>query len=131
MDEQLIPASYTGGIIVESLSNPSILDAMSHSLVHERIEQMPFDVEPVWHIREYQIPAIHIADTLLMLERVIKPDWYIHFFNIPAGVLYVVLSGKSFKLPLQRDDRWEPMITYGLTVGVERRWTENIPVGRV
>lgn len=126
-----IEKSYTGGIIVESIGDPTILELLRNWLVHERIDNMPMDEIPIWHIREYHVPAAQLQDTMQLLESAIKPGWYIHFFNMADEILYVVLHGKSFKLPLQRDERWEAMIAYGLTFGVERRWTEHIPIGRV
>lgn len=131
MNQRLTSSSYTCGIIVESIGDPNTLEAIRAWLVHERIDEMPIEEEPVWHIREYRGPANQLERTIQMLESSIKPGWYIHLFNTAGQVLYVVLHGKSFRLPLQRDERWEPMIAYALTVGVDRKWTENIPVDRV
>lgn len=128
MEQQVTPAIYTGWIIVESISDPEILESMHDWLVWERITNLPTDEEPIWHIREYHVPANHLPATMHVLEGAIKPGWYLHFVNIPEEILYVILSGKTFKLPLQRNECWEPMIVYGISVGVEREWTENIPV---
>lgn len=131
MEQQLTLSSYTCGIIVESIGDLSVLEAFRIWLVHERIAEMPMDEAPVWHIREYHIPSDELAHTIQVLEKAIKPGWYVHLFNMAEDILYVILSGKSFRLPLERDEQWDTMIEYGLTVGVERKWTENIPVGRV
>ncbi len=129
--QQLLPSYYTAGVIVESISEPAILEPMHNWLVHERTTNMPLEEEQLWHVREYHIPAEQLESTMQMLEGAIKKGWYIHIFNMTDEVLIVVLHGKIFKLPLQKNEDWELMIAYGITVGVERKWTEHIPVGRV
>lgn len=41
--------------------------------------------------------------------------------------MYVVLRDKYFNLLVQKDESWKEMIEYGLSVGIERKWTENLP----
>jgi hypothetical protein len=131
MDQKSTSAYYTAGIILESIDHPENLDAIQNWLVEERIEDRPTEEEAIWHVREYHLPMDRMNDVTQMLEIAIKPGWYIHIFNMTEKVLWVILHGKTFKLPVQKGESWEPMIAYGLSVGVERRWTDNIPVRRV
>ncbi|MDP2871648.1 MAG: hypothetical protein Q8P31_03835 [Bacillota bacterium] len=119
---------YTCGIIVESLQDRDILRSLAPHLVRERVAEMPGEPEGVWHIREYGIPEDALEQVLAALEGAVKHEWYSHLFNLELGILYVVFAGKHFRLPAVRDDSWEAMISYGLTVGVDRKWTGSIPL---
>lgn len=67
----------------------------------------------------------HINELLDYLKEEVKPSWYIHAFS--DRQLYVVLSGRSFAIPLQQDNTWNEMIEYGVkTANVERHFLENI-----
>lgn len=122
-------STYICGIIEESLKNKDFLHKIIMYHKKERVQEMPDEVEKVWHIHEYELPSNILLEVFSSLQEVIKAEWYIHTFNEEENVLYVILKGKYFKLPCQRDESWEKMISYGLTVSVDRRWTENIPMG--
>lgn len=115
------------GVIEESIENMNILNILNPYLVSQRTENVPEDECPLWHINEYHIPddKIHsLADTLI---ENIKPTWYIHAFN--QKELYVILKGRWFALPLHKDNTWDTMIEYGVTIAqVERHFLETIPL---
>jgi hypothetical protein len=118
---------YRCGIIEESLENKEILHELAKYLVKQRVQDMPEDTEKIWHINEYHLPKGIIETVCSRLQKLIKKSWYIHAFNEQENVMYVVLRNKYFKLPVRKDESWEEMIEYGLSVGIERKWTENIP----
>jgi len=60
------------------------------------------------------------------LEQQVKPTWYIHAFNDEK--LVVILRGKSFFISRHKDETWDEMIAYGVSVNVERRFLEDIPL---
>lgn len=117
---------YTCGIIEESLEDKTVLDSLAPWFVNERVQEMPGEPEGVWHVRQYMVPAGMLRRTLELLEQAIRREWYAHLFNTERGQLHVVFHGRHFSLPAVRDSTWEEMISYGLTVGVDRKWTENI-----
>ena len=115
------------GLIEECLESKQVLEVLKPYFISQRIENVPEDTCPVWHTNEYHIDAVHMPDILELLKNNIKPTWYIHAFN--EEILYVVLRGKWFTLPLYKDSTWEEMIAYGVdTAQVERRYLENIPL---
>lgn len=115
------------GIIEESLIGKQVLEMLKEYLVSQRIQNVPEDICPIWHVNEYHIDDDKIQDILDLLKVNIKETWYIHAFS--EKVLYVVLYGKWFKLSLYRDETWEEMIDYGSSVAkVDRQYIENIPL---
>ncbi len=54
--------------------------------------------------------------------------WYIHFYSDVGDKMFVVFKGKCFVVGKHKDQSWNEMIAYGESIGVERRWTETIPV---
>ena len=64
----------------------------------------------------------------MLKDNIQDNEWYVHFYSETNDELFVVLSGKVFKLPKHRGSSWDEMISYGEKVGVGRRWTESIPV---
>jgi len=117
---------YKLGIIEESLFNRTILHDLAKYLRSQRIEEFPDSVPPVWHICEHHIPDAALAALLPELEKQVRPSWYIHAFNETA--LFVILHGKSFQISPIKDDSWNNMIAYGLSVNVERHYLESIPL---
>ena len=72
---------YRLGIIEESISDRDILHILSPYFVSQRIENVPEDEYPVWHINEYHVlenEMEHIAD---ILKQHVKETWYSHAFN--------------------------------------------------
>lgn len=115
------------GVIEECLSNRKLLKVLEQYFVSQRIENVPEDEYPIWHINEYQVPEDKIEEVLNVLRIHIKPTWYIHAFN--ERRLYVVLIEKYFEIALYKDETWDEMIDYGVTVAeVERQYLENIPL---
>lgn len=115
------------GIIEESLKNNKILDIIEQYFFSQRIENVPEDEYPVWHTNEYHVPDEKLENLLENLKNEVKETWYIHAFNDKK--LFVVLKGRYFILPLNRDDSWNDMIDYGVKKAkVERHFLENIPL---
>lgn len=115
------------GIIEESLIDKSILDDLKQYYISQRLQRVPDDKFPTWHINEYHMDISQIKKVLDLLKRVIKPTWYCHAFNDEK--MYVVLQDKWFEVSLERDDTWDSMIEYGvIKAKVERFYLENIPL---
>lgn len=117
---------YTCGIIEESLNNTEILDNISSYLIRKRVVDMPMEKDKVWHIDEFRMPFFRVQQIIMILTREIKKEWYIHIFSKDDNVLFVILKDKYFKVSAIKDESWNEMIEYGLLVGVDRKWTENI-----
>lgn len=118
---------FTLGIIEESLDNKEILNHLQPYLHSQRTEHVPDDEYPIWHINEYHVPAEKMHTILNELKDNVKPTWYIHAFN--DNILYVVLRGKWFQISPKRDETWNNMIEYGVSIAkVEGRYLENIPL---
>ena len=117
---------YKLGVIEESLESHKVLEALRPFFYSQRTTEVPDDEYSVWHVNEYHVPDENIADLLPILERKTKRTWYSHAFN--EEELIVVLHEKSFRISLHKDETWDEMIVYGDTVGVERRYLEDIPL---
>lgn len=115
------------GIIEESLKNRKILERVKPYFISQRLENVPEEEYPIWHTNEYHIPAEKIDELLADLKEAVKLTWYIHAFS--NSKLYVALPSKVFVISLQRDNTWNEMIEYGVTVAnVERKYLEKIPL---
>lgn len=115
------------GVIEESLENKQVLDKLAPFFFSQRIENVPEDIEPIWHTNEYHVPDEQIGLLLDFLSDKVKLTWYIHAFS--DNQLYVVLKGKVFKLSPKKDSTWNEMIEYGVEkADVERRFLEKIPL---
>lgn len=115
------------GIIEESLKDKKVLKHIAPYLVAWRVEEVPEDEYPIWHINEYHLEERQICEILDILKEKIKETWYIHAFDDKE--LYVVLRGKRFDISLHKDETWDEMIEYGVHVAkVERSFLEKIPL---
>ena len=115
------------GIIEESMDSKDILCALKKYFVSQRIENVPEDESPVWHINEYHVPAELIEEILEKIKEHVKTTWYCHAFN--NETLLVILKGKWFNISLKKDETWNEMIEYGVAVAnVERSYLETIPL---
>lgn len=118
---------YRVGVIEESLENREILSLLEQYFVSQRIEHVPEDEYPIWHINEYYVPEGKLKDILDVLKNSIKETWYIHAFN--DKTLFVVLRGKWFEIAQKRDESWNEMMEYGVRFAkVECDYLENIPL---
>lgn len=59
---------YRLGIIEESIDNKNVLCRLASYFVSQRIENVPEDEYPVWHINEYQVAEHKIMDIADMLK---------------------------------------------------------------
>ena len=120
---------YVGDIILESLEDPSEIDFIKKFCIHERVSDMPSEEVKTWHVNRYRITREIVLQLVAILEKnFVNGAWYIHFYNTEKNQMYVILKGRHFLLPKFRDASWDKMIAYGESIGVGRRWTENIPV---
>jgi len=114
------------GVIEESLESLDALALLKPFFFSQRIDELPKETPPIWHVNEYHVPADKITDLSHILEQQVKPAWYIHAFNDEK--LIVILQGKSFCISLRKDKTWDEMIAYGESVNVEKRFLEDIPL---
>jgi hypothetical protein len=114
------------GVIEESLEDLNTLEVLKPFFFSQRIEEVPADASPIWHTNEYHVPDDKMIDLVPVLEQKVKLTWYIHAFNDEK--LIVILPKKSFIISLHRDATWDAMIAYGVSVNVEKRYLENIPL---
>jgi hypothetical protein len=119
---------YICGVIEESLENGNILNELKQYLVENHIENVPEQPEKIWHINEYHFDLYALVRFIPIFEKAIKKAWYIHIFNVDEDTLFVIMHGKSFKLPCMHNESWNDMIEYGISIGLGREWTENIPI---
>lgn len=127
--EALGPLNYTGEIIVESLEDRSILTSLETYKIKSRSAEMPNEQVKTWNINRYCIDETALMQVLPHLEQSIgKGGWYIHFYSDLGNKLFVLFKGKHFVVSKHKDQSWDEMIAYGESIGVERGWTENIPV---
>lgn len=84
---------YRLGIIEESIEDRDILHALSPYFISQRIENVPEDECPIWHVNEYQVADNEIEHVADMLKQHIKETWYSHAFNDKS--LFVILKGKG------------------------------------
>lgn len=118
---------YRLGIIEESVDDRDILCVLKPYFISQRIENVPEDECPVWHINEYHVVENAIENIADMLKKHIKETWYCHAFGDEK--MFVVLAGRWFPISLKRDETWDEMIEYGVCVAkVERGYLETIPL---
>lgn len=118
---------FSLGIIEEGLEDRKILSDLSLYFVSQRIESVPEDEVPLWHINEYHVDNNQIEGVLDMLKENVKTTWYCHAFSHEK--LYVVFKGKWFVISLKRDETWDNMIEYGVvSARVERSYLETVPL---
>lgn len=127
--EALGPLNYTGEVIVESLQDKSVLELLETYKIKSRRAEMPNEQVKVWNINRYCLGEQALAEVVPRLEKSIgSGGWYIHFYSDLGNKLYVVFKGKHFLVSKAKDSTWDEMIRFGETIGIERRWTETIPV---
>lgn len=127
--EALGPLNYTGEIILESLQDTSVLDLLEPFKIKSRRAEMPNEQVTVWNINRYCLDEQTLTEMVPRLEKAITSGgWYIHFYSDLGNKLYVVFKDKHFVVSKKKDTTWDEMIRFGESIGVERRWTEAIPV---
>lgn len=115
------------GIIEESLEHPEALESVKQYFFSQRVEAIPGDKYPVWHVNEYHVPDEIMVELAEALKWEVKRTWYAHAFS--SDRLLVILPGKRFGISLLRDSTWDEMIEYGVSIAqVERHFLENIPL---
>ncbi|MBF4692018.1 hypothetical protein [Fusibacter ferrireducens] len=118
---------YRLGIIEESLDDNKILEKYKEYIYSRRIEEIPDDEFPIWHIDEYRVPNEKMSELLSILKEHIKLTWYIHAFD--ENELIIIFKGKYFEISTEKDDSWNAMIEYGVNIAqVEGHFLENIPL---
>lgn len=121
--------NYTGEIIIESLSDNSIIQKLEPYRIKSRMAEMPNEPVKLWHIHRYCIDEPTLLKMLPEIEAAIdKGAWYVHFYSDLGNKMLVIFKGKHFLVSKRKDSSWESMIQFGESIGVERRWTESIPI---
>lgn len=121
--------NFTGEIIIESLKDQAVLERLEPYRIKSRKAEMPNESIKLWTINRYCIDEKFLKEIIPYLEKAIdEGGWYIHFYSDLDNQLFVIFRGKHFLISKRKDSSWEPMIKYGESIGVERRWTETIPV---
>lgn len=116
--------TFVGCLIAESLAETAPLAGLEPFA--ERVVEMPDDPDATtWHIGWYRVDEAELRRRLPELARAMRPHWYGHFWE--SDDLVVILAGKYFWARASARETWDPFIAYGEQVGVERRWTENVP----
>lgn len=127
--EALGPFNYTGEIIVESLQNKDVLASLEPFRIKSRKVEMAKEQVKIWNINRYCLDEQTLNEVIPRLEQAIESGgWYIHFYSDLGNTLCVVFKDKHFVISKEKDSTWDEMIRFGERVGVERRWTEAIPV---
>ena len=67
---------YRLGIIEESVCDRDILNTLAPYFISQRIENVPEDECPIWHINEYQVADDKITDVVDVLKQHIKKTCY-------------------------------------------------------
>lgn len=127
--EALGPLNFTGEIIAESLENLSVLSILEPYRIKSRQCRMPDEEVKLWNVHRFCIDETALLSLIPGIESSIgKGGWYVHFYSDLGNKMFVIFRGKHFVVSKHRDRSWDEMISYGESIGVERRWTENIPV---
>jgi hypothetical protein len=114
---------YKGLVISESLRNPSILNGVA--LIRVKVEHHPTidnDLK-TWHDFKVQVGDDAILSFCNQMAKEIKEKWYAHFWN--ADTLYVVLPGRVFKMPRERNwtsEAYQECKKYAMEHGVEEQY---------
>lgn len=116
--------SFLGCVIRESLLDQAPLDGWAP--VAEKVVEMPDDPDAkVWTVAWFQVSEVALRQRLYDLAAATRPNWYAHFWS--GDDLCVILAGAAFWAKASDHSTWQPFIAYGDTVGVERKWTEQVP----
>jgi len=121
---------YRLGVIEESLDDQAIVSSLAPYAISRMVQEVPGDQVPLWHSNVYRIPDGEAERLIPLLVEHILPSWYIHLFRDDAddGSMTVILQGKSFVISRTKGGSWQNMLEYADSVGVGRRYTENIPL---
>lgn len=117
---------YLGVVILESLTDPTVMDERAVVIRESDITAPPGDPYPVWHRRLVRIKSDSIMEFASDLARSMTEDFYNHF--VDDGTLIVVFKGRHFVLNKYDKMTWQAMVEYGESVRVSPRWTLDIPV---
>lgn len=127
--EALGPLNYIGEVIVESLDDTSILNALDPFKIKCRRADKPTEKVKVWNINRYCLDERSLGELIPRLETAIDDgEWYTHFFSDLGNKLYVIFKDKHFVVSKKKDVTWDEMNRFGESIGLERGWSEAIPV---
>ena len=116
---------YRFAIVEESLSRTDILTSLEPFFSTQKSYSIPDNALPIWHINEYLVPDDKLSDFLPIVKARIMPTWFATAYN--DDKLIVIFRGRSFKLPKEKNKRWDSMLIYGESVGVEKSYLEDLP----
>jgi hypothetical protein len=95
--------------------------------IAEKVSHVPNDPDStVWHVRWYHVSEGPLRALLPKLAETIRPHWYAHFWT--GDDLCVIMAGGVFWAKVSDRSSHAEFIAYGDTVGVGRKWLEQIPM---
>jgi len=100
---------YKGIIIEESLEDNRILNKLE--IIKFRVTAQENPVER-WHMYTTMVTEDNINELSLN----IKDEWYMHFWK-DRNVI-AIFKGKRFEFNYDDKASWEPVVQYGLSVGI-------------
>lgn len=100
---------YKGTIIEESLIDNRLINDLNIIKLRISKDENPADR---WHIYTASIAK----DEILRLPKIIKPKWYMHFWQ--GDSIIVIFQGKTFEFNRQDKTSWSPAIEYGISIGI-------------
>jgi hypothetical protein len=126
---------FKGFVLSESLKDPTVLNRLNNvKVVVERHDEMR-NGPKIWHDFEIVVESKKIIEVTKLLSRQMKMKWYAHFWD--SRVLYVVLPGKVFKIPREKEWKSAEYLEckeYAMKQGVEEQyldfWLEEKPKKR-
>lgn len=115
--------TFVGCVILESLDTDAPVQGLIP--IAERVVDMPRDPDAtVWSVRWFEIGEEDLRRRLPLLAQAMRPHWYAHFWG--GDDLCVILSKRFFWAKASDRSTWDEFVAYADTVGVDRKWTQNI-----
>jgi len=102
-----IPKQYRGVVIEESLVDNRIINNFE-------IIKIKISNENRWHLYTILVSEKDIEE----LSKCIKDSWYMHFWKDRQVI--AIFQGKKFQFDYDNKETWQPVIEYGLSVGVPK-----------
>lgn len=98
---------YKGVIIEESLDDNRVINNLE-------IVRVKISNEDRWHLYTVLVSEKDIEE----LSRSLKQGWYMHFWKDKKVI--AIFKDKRFEFDYNKKDTWEPVIEYGLSIGIPK-----------
>ena len=103
---------YKGIIIEESLLDNRVLNDLEIIAFRISKDENP---EDRWHLYTVMVSENDIEK----LSNLILDRWYMHFWS--GGDVVAIFKSKKFKFKLDDKITWEPVVQYGLSIGIPKK----------